>query len=514
MTATTSNFRYTDVYGIFIHLYGISGGCAPTNYTAGDSRSFYIGTPPPTASAANAPTILATNPYDGQVAVAFTAPTDTGGSAITNYEYSKDGGTNYNAFNPAVTASPVVITGLNNGTSYSIKLRAVNSVGVGAESAAVTSTPAATSNAPTSLATTPGDGKVSVAFTAPTDTGGSAITNYEYSKDGGTNYTAFNPAVTASPVVITGLTNGTSYSIKLRAVNSAGVGAESAAVTSTPAATSNAPTALATTPGDGQVSVAFTAPTSNGGSAITDYEYQLDGGDWTTASTTSSPVIITGLTNGTGYSIKLRAVNSLGVGAESAAVTSTPAATSNAPTSLATTPGDGKVSVAFTAPTSNGGSAITDYEYQLDGGDWTTASTTSSPVIITGLTNGTSYSIKLRAVNSLGVGAESAAVTSTPAATSNAPTALAATPGDGQVSVAFTAPTSNGGSAITDYEYQLDGGDWTTASTTSSPVIITGLTQRYQLQHQTACGKLIGCWGRECCCYKYARSDVERPNMP
>ena len=85
-------------------------------------------------------------------------------------------------------------------------------------------------------------------------------------------------------------------------------------------------------------------------------------------------------------------------------------AASNAPTNLATTPGDGKVSVAFTAPTDTGGSAITDYEYQLDGGDWTTAITTSSPVVITGLKNGTSYSIKLRAVNSAGNGAESAAV--------------------------------------------------------------------------------------------------------
>ena len=69
-----------------------------------------------------------------------------------------------------------------------------------------------------------------------------------------------------------------------------------------------------------QISVAFTAPTDTGGAAITDYEYQLDGGTWTTASTTSSPVVITGLTNGTSYSIKLRAVNSAGNGAESAAV--------------------------------------------------------------------------------------------------------------------------------------------------------------------------------------------------
>ena len=87
------------------------------------------------------------------------------------------------------------------------------------------------------------------------------------------------------------------------------------------ATTSNAPTDLVATAGDGQVSIAFTAPSNNGGAAITDYEYELDdNGTWTSASTAATPVVITGLTNGTAYSIKLRAVNSVGNGAESAAV--------------------------------------------------------------------------------------------------------------------------------------------------------------------------------------------------
>jgi hypothetical protein len=87
--------------------------------------------------------------------------------------------------------------------------------------------------APTGLSATAGDGQVSVAFTAGAD-GGTAITNYQYSTDGGATYSAFVPTDTASPVVITGLTNGTSYSIKLRAVNAMGAGAASAAVSATP----------------------------------------------------------------------------------------------------------------------------------------------------------------------------------------------------------------------------------------------------------------------------------------
>ena len=95
-------------------------------------------------------------------------------------------------------------------------------------------TPSTTTNAPTNLSATVGDGQVSIAFTAPTDTGGSAITNYKYSIDNGSTYTAFSPAVTGTSVTITGLTNGTSYPIKLRAVNAVGDGTESAAVTVLP----------------------------------------------------------------------------------------------------------------------------------------------------------------------------------------------------------------------------------------------------------------------------------------
>jgi hypothetical protein len=285
------------------------------NYVAGGTYSFYIGTPPP--QPANAPTALVATAGDSQVSIAFAAPSTDGGATIGDYEYELDGSGAWEE--ASTTSTPVVITGLTNGTSYSIKLRAVNSVGDGAESAAVTSTPAATSDAPTGLdAGLVGDGIVWVAFQAPTDTGGVAITDYEYELDDNGTWTSASTA--SSPVMITGLTNGTSYSIKLRAVNSEGEGAESAAVTSTPATTPDAPTALVATPGDAQVSVAFQVPSSDGGAAITDYEYQLDGGTWTSASTTSSPVVITGLTNGTSYSIKLRAVNSELHGAESVAV--------------------------------------------------------------------------------------------------------------------------------------------------------------------------------------------------
>jgi len=176
--------------------------------------------------------------------VAFTAGAD-GGSAITNYKYSTDG-TNYIALSPASTVSPFTITGLTNGTSYPVTIKAVNSVGDSAASNAITATPAPTAPAaPTIDTISTGDGTLTVAFTAGAD-GGSAITNYKYSTDG-TNYIALSPASTVSPFTITGLTNGTSYPVTIKAVNSVGDSAASNAITATPAPTAPTTTTTSTT---------------------------------------------------------------------------------------------------------------------------------------------------------------------------------------------------------------------------------------------------------------------------
>jgi hypothetical protein len=88
---------------------------------------------------------------------------------------------------------------------------------------------------PTDLSGTPGNQTAEISFTAG-DNGGSAITNYMYSTDGGTTFTAFSPAQTTSPVTISGLNNGDQYSIQLKAVNANGSSTASGAATVTPAA--------------------------------------------------------------------------------------------------------------------------------------------------------------------------------------------------------------------------------------------------------------------------------------
>lgn len=91
-------------------------------------------------------------------------------------------------------------------------------------------------SAPSITGVTAGDAQLSVAFTAPSSNGGATITNYEYSTNGGTTWTAPSPAVTSSPLAITGLVNGTTYDVQLRAVNSAGSGTATATTQATPVA--------------------------------------------------------------------------------------------------------------------------------------------------------------------------------------------------------------------------------------------------------------------------------------
>ena len=79
--------------------------------------------------------------------------------------------------------------------------------------------------------------------------------------------------------------------------------------------------------------------------------------------------------------------------------------------------------------------------------------------MITGLTNGTAYSVEIRAVNGEGNGTASTAVSGTPRAVPSAVADLAATAGNGEVVLTWTAPAANG-SAITDYviEFSSTGG--------------------------------------------------------
>lgn len=90
----------------------------------------------PCLSAPGAPIITTVTAGNTELTVEFTAPTSNGGSVITNYKFSTDNGVTWTAVSPATTTSPIVISGLTNGTNYQVKIRAVNVIGDGTPTAA------------------------------------------------------------------------------------------------------------------------------------------------------------------------------------------------------------------------------------------------------------------------------------------------------------------------------------------------------------------------------------------
>ena len=395
----------------------------------------------PSATAPSAPTINSVTGSNERLTVAFTAPSSDGGATITNYEYSTDNGSTWEAFSPATTSTPLVITvrsdirfAVVNGVTYQVRVRAVNSAGSGVASAAMSGKPFTVAGAPTINSVIGSDERLTVAFTAPASTGGATITNYEYSTDNASTWKVFSPATTSTPLVITqrsdtadALVNGTTYEVMVRAVNSAGTGVASAAMAGLPFTVSGAPTINSVTGGAARLTVAFTAPVTTGGATITNYEYSTDNGStWKAFSParTSLPFLITvrsdtssALVNGTAYQVRVRAVNAAGSGVASAAMAGKAFTVAGAPTINSVTAKVGQLTVAFTAPVSNGGATITNYEYSTNNGStWKVFSPadTRTPLVITkrsdankNLVKGTTYQVRVRAVNAAGRGVAS-----------------------------------------------------------------------------------------------------------
>jgi uncharacterized delta-60 repeat protein len=191
------------------------------------------------------------------------------------------------------------------------------------------------------------DGSAYVRFAAPVSAGGAGVSlqNYQYSTDNGSTWTAFSPAVTtATNVTISGLTNGTASTLRLRAkntlndtqgTNSNGYGAASNSAAGTICSVPSAPTFALTTPAPSDFERArgftySTAPSATAnGCTITRYEYassvsastpSIFVGEWSSTTpkgVTTNTGVGTFFLTGTAYKVRLRAVNAAGAGTAS-----------------------------------------------------------------------------------------------------------------------------------------------------------------------------------------------------
>lgn len=191
-----------------------------------------------------------------------------------------------------------------------------------------------------------------------------------------------------------------------------------------------APLIGAATPGNASALIAFSPPATSsegGGSSesggISAYTVSCTAGAASvTASGGSSPVLVTGLSNNTAYACTVKATNGAGTGPASAAVSVTPSASTplppvvvpGAPGLTLATPLDGRVKLTFVPPDNNGGAAPNYTATCSAGASTLSASGSASPLYVTGMSNGLTYSCTVKASNSAGAGPASYRIDVTP----------------------------------------------------------------------------------------------------
>ena len=193
--------------------------------------------------------------------------------------------------------------------------------------------------------------EINVTWEAPESNGGLEVTSYDAtaSATGATpvTCTATVPTLTCK---LTGLTAGTTYSITVAAKNSAGTGASSAAKTLAAGAAPTAPGTPTVVGGNGEVKVTWTAPTDNGGLAISKYTV-TSSPDSKTCSPTATELtcVVTGLTIGTKYTFTVAATNDAGSTPSVASASVAPALPwEYVPVFSAVVPGNKKVDLQWT----------------------------------------------------------------------------------------------------------------------------------------------------------------------
>ncbi len=171
-------------------------------------------------------------------------------------------------------------------------------------------------DAPTLVSAVGGDSQATVSFNPPVYYGNSPITGYSVKvSPGGSTVVG-----SASPIIVTGLTPGASYTFTVLSVNALGESLASSPSNSVAVSTvPGAPIGLETSVVNGGVKLDWQVPLSDGFSPITDYvvEYQEVGGSWTVYSDgidTSTSTVVAGLTNDTVYNFRVSAANVFGVG--------------------------------------------------------------------------------------------------------------------------------------------------------------------------------------------------------
>ncbi|MEI7943576.1 MAG: fibronectin type III domain-containing protein [Actinomycetes bacterium] len=462
--------------------------------------------------------LVATANGAGSANLTWSLAADPAGSLTQAYKIDQStDGSNWTSLtdNTGSQSRTYAATDLTPGTRYYFRVSSITSLYTTPPSESATVSILGAPSAPASISTTSGDSVIDVSWGAAPPSPGVTVTGYtvEYSINNVDWALMGNTDTATSHLTNYGLVNGVSYYFRVSATSTAGRGAYVTA-TATPAALSGAPLLMNATGGDARATLTWSAPNSSGGATISGYviEQSLILGSWSTAvgntNSASTTYVVSGLTNGTTISFRVRAITSAGPGNPSAGLTVTPYASPSAVQNLVAIGGAQSVQLTWDQPGTLGGSTMSSYlvERSLDGVTWTngvtrtvtpSAATTGINYTYSALTNGQLYYFRITATTASALSSTPSLIAAIPASQADAPSGFTATPDvAGTLNLSWNAPTNSGGTGISEYWIEYTAGGVTrTAKTgsTDTSYSLSGLTAytSYALQvyaYTTAAG--------------------------
>ncbi|MFY2558664.1 FG-GAP-like repeat-containing protein [Corallococcus terminator] len=303
-----------------------------------------------------APASVTATPGIREMTVSWSYTPSTTGSALSSFEVT--GSPSSIKVNVGSAARTAVITGLANGTRYYFTVTAIYADGT--RKASSLSAGVYTFDVPGTPSwhrSKGGNQQVELEWSLPWD-GGQPIQGYTLTVAPGGQVIH----TTQRSALVTGLTNGQSYTFTLVVTNAVGTSRPTTSSSIRVAAVASAPQNLTMEPFIGAVMLRWTAPTNNGGAPVTGYiitTHPTGATQSTTSSATSH--YLSGLTHGATYSFSVAAQNSTGVGAAATTASVTLPAPPSAPIHLTGVYHQGQLELDWQPPVNDGGRPVSSY---------------------------------------------------------------------------------------------------------------------------------------------------------